>query len=142
MSAEGGPPSTPLAAMNLALRALMELGVVLALGDWGYHAGATTPTRVLLMVAAPLVGFGFWGLVDFRGAGRAGEVFRLVQELLVSGVAACAWYVSGRHALGWALGAVSVVHHVLVYAAGERLLKSTARRSSSRAPASGSWEGR
>lgn len=109
--------------LDLALRAFMELGVVVALGDWGYHLVDGSVTRLLLMVGAPAVGFGFWGLVDFRRAGRFAEPLRLIQELAVSGFAAWAWYVTGRHVPGLALAGVSVVHHVTVYATGRRLLK-------------------
>ncbi len=114
---------TALESINLALRALMEAGIVLGLGYWGWHEGRSTFTRVLLALAVPTAGFGFWGAVDFRGAGRAAEGLRLAQELAVSGLAAVALYVAGARALGWALGAVSVVHHALVYLTGGRLLK-------------------
>jgi hypothetical protein len=112
-----------LRAVNVALRGLMETGVVVGLGYWGFHAGGSRVGRVGLMVAAPLVGFGFWSLVDFRGAGRAAEPLRLLQELAVSGVASVACYTAGAHVLGWALAIASLVHHALVYATGETLLK-------------------
>lgn len=72
--------------LNLLLRVLLELGVVAALAHWGIHTGNTTATKVALGVAAPAVGFGFWGAVDLHRAGR-GEILRLVQELAVSGLA-------------------------------------------------------
>jgi hypothetical protein len=114
---------SPLIRANLTLRALMEAGIIVALGWWGYHTGGSTETRVLRAFVVPILGFGFWGLVDFRWAGRFAEGLRLTQELAVSGVAAVAWYAAGQHVLGWALAVVSVVHHVLVYVSGERLLK-------------------
>jgi hypothetical protein len=100
---------------NLALRALMELGVVSGLAYWGYHAGNTGLSRILLGVAAPLLGFGFWGLVDFRGAGAKAEFLRLFQELALSGLAAAAWFVAGQRVVGGGLAIVSIVHHALVY---------------------------
>jgi hypothetical protein len=112
-----------LSGLNLALRGLMEGGVVVGLAWWGFATGDGTGMKVLLGVGAPLVGFGFWGAVDFRRAGRVSEPARLLQELAVSGLASVAWYAAGRHALGVALAAVSIVHHALVYALGERLLK-------------------
>ena len=108
---------------NLLLRALMELGIVVALGWWGYKTGDGAGAKILLGIGAPLIGFGFWGLVDFRQAGLLAEPVRLIEEQVISGLAAAAWYVSGQHTLGWTLGIVSVVHHVLVYALGETLLK-------------------
>ena len=75
-------------------------------------------------LGAPLIGFGFWGLIDFRYFGSASEFLRLLQELLVSGLAAWAWYMAGQHIAGGLLAGVSVVHHSLVYLSGERLLRS------------------
>ena len=115
--------------INLLLRVTMETGVVVALAFWGYHAGHGTAARIALMLGAPLVGFGFWGGVDFHQAGRLAEPLRLTQELVVSALAAVAWYASGYHALGVALAGLSLVYHALVYAAGARLLAPTKQRS-------------
>lgn len=109
--------------LALILRVLMEAGIVVALADWGAHTGVSTTTKVLLGVAAPAVGFGFWGAVDFHQAGRFAEPLRLGQELAISLLAALAWYSVGRHGLGIMLGGLSIAYHVLVYATGERLLK-------------------
>ena len=91
-------------AFILVLRVLVEAGIVAAFAWWGYRAGAGTGMKILLAVGAPAVGFGFWGAVDFRQAGRLAEPLRLVQELAVSGLAAVALYAAGQHLLGWALG--------------------------------------
>lgn len=109
--------------INLALRALMELGIVLALGYWGFQAGDSSGAKILLGIGAPLIGFGFWGLVDFRNAGPFAEPLRLIQELVISGAAAWALYSAGAQAWGWTLGAASIVHHALVYLLGGALLK-------------------
>ncbi len=109
---------TGLEKINLGLRGLMELGVVCGLAYWGYRTEGAA-----LAVGAPVVGFGFWGAVDFHQLGRAAEPVRLVQELVVSGLAAAALYVAGQHVLGPGLAAVSVLHHALVYINGNRLLK-------------------
>ncbi len=122
--------------VTLILRVTMEIGVVAALGAWGYSVGGSTGTRIGLMIAAPLVGFGFWGAVDFRRAGRFAEPLRLTQELVVTGLAAVASYAAGHHAAAVALAALSVVYHALVYATGERLLKAKAR-SEGRQPQAG-----
>jgi hypothetical protein len=108
--------------IDVGLRALMEMGIVAALGYWGYRTGDSAATRWALAIGAPLVGFGFWGLVDFRWAGRAAEPLRLTQELAVTGLAALAWYSAGGHVPGLALAAVSAVYHTLVYLNGDRLL--------------------
>jgi hypothetical protein len=117
------PELTPLVTLNIALRGLMEAGIALALAVWGYHAGSSVTAKLLLAFGAPLVGFGFWGAIDFRQAGRLAEPLRLIQELTISVVAGIALIAAGRPIWGLALLALSAVHHALVYALGQRLLK-------------------
>jgi uncharacterized protein DUF2568 len=116
--------------VNLTLRVLLELGVVAALAYWGVHAGQSGFAKVLLGIGAPLVGFGLWGAVDFHRSGH-GEILRLVQELLISGLAAAAWYAAGPHGLAIALATLSIVYHTFVFASGERLLKPRDTRAAS-----------
>jgi hypothetical protein len=108
--------------VTLALRVLMEAGIVFGLAYWGAHTGGSTTERIVLGIVAPVIGFGFWGAVDFHQAGRLAEPLRLIQELVVSGLAALALYAAGQHALGLALAGLSVVYHALVYLAGKTLL--------------------
>ncbi len=109
--------------LNLGLRVIMELGIVLAFGYFGYHTGSGMGQKILFCIIFSLVGFGFWGLVDFHQLGNFAEPMRLIQELFISGLAAFALYATGMHAAGWALGILSVVYHVLVYINDEKLLK-------------------
>jgi hypothetical protein len=118
-----GPALSPLDTLTLALRVLMEVGIVVGLAYWGAHAGGTTAERILLGIAAPVIGFGFWGAVDFHQAGRLAEPLRLIQELVVSGLAALALYATGRHAVGVGLAGLSLVYHALVYLSGRTLLQ-------------------
>ena len=118
-------PITTLKQINLALRGLMETGIILAFGYWGYHTGNSTGARILLALGAPALFFGFWGLVDFHRAGKIAEPLRLFQELVITGMAAAALYIAGAHVFGWIMGLISVVHHTLVYPLGETLLKQS-----------------
>ena len=117
------PRLSPVETVTLVLRVLMEVGIVAGLAYWGVQAGSGTRESILLGLAAPAIAFGFWGAVDFHQAGRLAEPLRLVQELVVSGLAALALFAAGRPLLGALLGALSVVYHALVYAGGGRLLK-------------------
>ena len=101
----------------------MEFGIVLGLGFWGFQTGTTTLSKALLGIGLPVCIFAFWGLVDFRHAGPIGEGLRLLQELFISGLAAAAVYMVGHPTLGWALALLSAIHHLMVYALGEKLLK-------------------
>lgn len=117
------PALTPVELVTLVLRVLMETWVVAGFAWWGYQTGHTLLTSVLLAIAAPVIGFGIWGAVDFHQLGRAAELLRLVEELVLSGLAAVCLLVVGQAALGVGLGVLSLVYHVLVYAQGSRLLK-------------------
>ena len=108
--------------LNVGLRALMETGVVAGFAAWGYRFGSTAWSSLLLAIALPAIGFGIWGLIDFRSAGNYAEGLRLAEELVISGLAALAFYGAGHPILGWSLAAVSVVHHGLIYLTGQRLL--------------------
>lgn len=112
---------TPVQKLNLTLRVLLEAGVLAALASWGVYAGQSTLAEVLLGIGAPLVGFGFWAAVDFHRS-RHAEILRLALELVISGLAAVAWYAAGARALAIGLAALSIVYHTLVYASGARLL--------------------
>jgi len=117
------PKISPPLWINLTMRWILEAGIVLAFGFWGYHIGESKSTKVLLSVIAPLVGFGFWGLIDFHQFGRYSEWLRLIQELLISALASAALYVIGAPMLGYALMLFSIIYHITVYLLGQRLLK-------------------
>jgi uncharacterized protein DUF2568 len=121
-----GSASSWLTWFNLGLRVLMETGIVLGLAYWGFHAGSNSITKVVLALGAPLVGFGFWGAVDFHQAGRVSEPLRLIQELVISGLAALALFAAGQHLLAGILAVISIVYHLLIYVTGSRLLKPVA----------------
>jgi hypothetical protein len=117
-----GTTRTRLVWLNVALRGLMEFGIVAGFAFWGYHIADSTAVSILLAAGAVLIGFGFWGLVDFHQFGQRAEWLRLAQELVVSGLAAAAFWAAGQALLGVALAVLSLVYHALVYTAGERLL--------------------
>ncbi len=122
-TANTAPQTTPTQRVTLTLRVATEVGVIAALAYWGAHDRASTTGSVLLALAAPAIGFGIWGGVDFRFAHRYAEPLRLIEELAISGLASTALYVAGQQGFGISLAALSVIYHALVYAAGERLLK-------------------
>ena len=108
---------------RLALRALLETAVVAGLAYWGVRTGDSMLGKVALGIGAPLVGFGIWGAIDFRQAGRFAEPLRLVEELVISGLTALAVYSAGLQAAGIALACLAVIYHALVYLQGARLLE-------------------
>lgn len=108
---------------NVGLRGLMETAVVLGLAYCGYKLGNQGFWKILFAILFPVVGFGFWGIVDFHRFKKHAETLRLGQELLITVLIAAALYRFGAHTAGWALAMLSIIHHSLTYLLGERLLK-------------------
>jgi Protein of unknown function (DUF2568) len=106
----------------LTLRGVLEAGVVVGLTWWGYVVAGGGAPGVLVAVLAPLVGFGFWGAVDFHRAGALAEPLRLLQELAISVLTGWLLIAVGHRFWGWALVILSAGYHALVYALDERLL--------------------
>ena len=100
---------------NLALRFLLELCALAALGYWGWHAGASRAARLGLAVGAALAAAVVWAV--FVSPGRPVDPpapFRFALELAVFGAAAAGLLAAGRPRLAAAL--------VLAYAANRALM--------------------
>lgn len=101
-------------ALNLALRFLLELCMLAALGYWGWHTGGTPTARIALGLGAPLLAAAIWGRWLAPKAGRrlSGRPL-LALELLLFGLAVAALFVAGAPGPAIAFG--------LVYAANKGL---------------------
>jgi hypothetical protein len=108
---------TAIKAVNLAIRFLLELCVLVALGYWGFQTGQSTLTRVGLGLGAPLVAAIVWGtFISPRAAIPVSLPARLLLELIVFGAAVVALAAAGQRTLAWVLALVVVINEVLLYA--------------------------
>jgi Protein of unknown function (DUF2568) len=121
-----------ISRLNIVLRALMEIGIIVGVAYWGHHTGRTIVTKLVLTIGSPVLVFGFWGIIDFRQAGKFAELLRLIQELALSFLAAASVYAAGQRTCGWIIALLSIVQHILVYATGEKLLKAKPVRKTQR----------
>lgn len=105
--------------LNLALRFLLELAALAAIGHWGWtqHGGAT---RWLLAIGLPVLAAAIWGV--FRVPGDPGDApvavpgaVRLAIEGLFFGGAVWALFAADRPAWGWIFAAVTLAHYALSY---------------------------
>ena len=102
---------------NLALSFLLELGVLLALGYWGFQTGQGTVAKIGLGIGAPAVAIVVWGLFGAPTAvWHLDGPWRLILEVVFFGSAAVALFTAGQHVLGAAFALVFVVNLVLIYA--------------------------
>lgn len=105
---------------NLALAFLLELGVLVALGYWGFHTGTGTIAKIVLGIGAPLVAVVVWGLLGApRSAWQLQGLWYLALSMVWFGSAALGLFVAGQRNQGIAFALIFVVNQVLVYALGK-----------------------
>ena len=104
---------------NLALRFLLELCALVALGYWGFKTGTGAITKVVLGIGAPLVAAVVWGVFVAPRAPVAlpGFVVLLLQ-VLVFGSAAAGLIATGHRALALAFAVLVVINAILMYVWG------------------------
>jgi hypothetical protein len=91
---------------NLALTFFLELGVLVALGYWGFHTGQGTIAKLALGLGAPLAAAVLWGLFGApRGKWHLKGVWRVLLQVVFFGSAALALAAAASITLGitWAL---------------------------------------
>lgn len=109
-----------LASTNLAVRFLLELGSVGAVGYWGAHTGGTTLTKVVLAVGLPLVLAIVWGtFVAPNASVHVPGTVHVALQVLVFGAAAAAFYSVHRVALAYLFSGAVAVNAALMIAMGQ-----------------------
>ena len=105
---------------NLALRFLLELCALGALGYWGFNTGNATIARIALGVGAPLVAAVVWGtFVSPRAPVELPGALVVVLQALVFGSAAVGLAASGHRTLALVFVVVVLINVVLMYVWGQ-----------------------
>jgi hypothetical protein len=101
---------------NLALRFLLELCALGALGYWGFKTGSSTLTKIGLGLGAPLVAAVIWGLFVAPATPVAvPELVPLVLQVVVFGLAAAGLAATGHRTLTVLFALVVVANAILMY---------------------------
>ena len=108
--------------LNLAVRFLLEIAALIAIGYWGWTAGQGA-LRYVLAIGAPLLAAALWGVFAVPGdRSRSGGApvpvpgwIRLLLELGMFGFAVWGLYSTGTTTAAWILGSVVLVHYGLSY---------------------------
>lgn len=105
--------------LNLTVRFILELGILLALGIWGW-TWDTGNWRFLLAIGLPLIAAVLWG--TFRVPNDPGRApiaipgwLRLMLELALFGLATWGLISAGATLAGWIFGGVTLVHYLISY---------------------------
>ena len=102
---------------NLALTFFLELGVLVALGYWGFQTGQGTGAKFALGLGAPAAAIVAWALFGAPTARwHLKGIWRVLLQIIFFGSAALALAVAVSPALGitWAL--ICIVNIALNYA--------------------------
>lgn len=108
--------------VNLALRFVLELSALVAMGFWGWRQG-DGGVRIALAVGIPLLAAAAWGTLAVPGdPSRSGSaplpvpgILRLVIELAFFSFATWALFTIGAVRLSALLGVVVLLHYVASY---------------------------
>lgn len=118
--------------LNLALRFLLEIAALVAIGYWGFsqHAGVW---RFLIGVGGPVIAAAVWATFavpdDPSRSGRAPVpvpgVLRLVLELCLFGFAVWAFHDAGNLLLALIMASITIIHYALSYDRVAWLIRQT-----------------
>jgi hypothetical protein len=100
---------------NLALRFILELCTLIALGYWGFHAWDGINMKIVLGIGAPVLNAILWGAFGApKSKVKLSLPFHILLELIVFGIPAVALYVSGKPQLAWIYGICVVINRLLM----------------------------
>lgn len=102
-------------SINLGIRFLLELGILGALGYWGFNSGDSTWMKWTLGLGAPLLAAVVWGtFVAPKATVVLNTPVKLLVELAVFGLAILALYRTGQTNLAAAFGVIYLINKVLL----------------------------
>ena len=105
---------------NLAVRFLLELCALVALGYWGFKTGSGALTNIALGIGTPLVAAVVWGVfVAPRAPVELPGVVVLLLQVLVFGSAAAGLAATEHRTLALVFGVVVVTNAILMYVWGQ-----------------------
>jgi hypothetical protein len=104
-----------LKMLNLAVRFLLELCMLAAVGYWGFKSQSGWLMKILLGIGLPALIAVLWGMFLAPRAVRplSGASF-LVLELILFASGALALFASGKSTLGWIYTLTVIVNKLLL----------------------------
>ena len=109
--------------LNLAIRFLLELAALTAIGVWGWQYDNETWLRIILALGLPFIAAVIWGIFNVHNdPSRSGAapiivpgIVRLTLELLIFSLATWALYELAYTQLSWLLGSLVILHYLVSY---------------------------
>lgn len=102
---------TTLKGVNLGLAFLLELGVLAALGYWGFTVGPNTALKFVLGLGAPALAVVVWAIFGApKSSTQLQGVAYLVLQAVFFGGGALALVAAGQRGWGIAFAAIALVN--------------------------------
>jgi hypothetical protein len=102
---------------NLALAFFLELGVLAALGYWGFYSGQGTLAKVALGIGAPVVAVVVWACFGApRATWHLQGFWFFILRIVFFGSAIVALFAVSQRSLGLIFALLFVINIVLIYA--------------------------
>ena len=100
---------------NLALRFLLELGILAALAYWGFHTIRGTIPKILVGVGGPVLAAVVWGtFLSPKASVQLAAPWKLILEIVVFAVAIVALYAADQHGLALLFALLAVLSRTLL----------------------------
>lgn len=104
-----------LKTLNLAVRFLLELFMLVAVGYWGFKTHSGWTIRILLGIGLPILLILIWSLfVAPKAVYPLRGMPHMALSLILLGSGAVALFASGKANLGWAYAIILIVNQVLL----------------------------
>jgi hypothetical protein len=109
-------PMVLIKSANVAVRFLLELCLLAALGYWGFQTERGLIVKIVLGLGLPLLVAILWGIFLAPASSmRLHGPVSLVLEWALFGIGAAALYATGYPRLAWALLLIYAINKVLMY---------------------------
>jgi Protein of unknown function (DUF2568) len=109
-----------LKSLNLAVRFLLELCMLAAVGYWGFNTGSGWPLKILLGIGTPLLIAVIWGMfVAPKAPYHLNGFMLLALEAVLFGSAVAALYATKNYLLAWGFAVIVILNRVLILVWGQ-----------------------
>ncbi len=104
-----------LGSLNLALRFVLEICVLIALGYWGFTTHTETLPKILFGIGVPLIAALIWGVFVAPASNRRlDDPLRLLVEIVIFAAAALALAAADQPTIAIAFAVIAAINMALI----------------------------